>query len=148
MKKLIYLAMMLTGLSAYASTDPDVNAKVLKAFHETFTNASNVIWSEVEDNGYKANFEMSQIQVRALYDTDGNLLETVRYYDERALPVNIVAGIKKQYPGKKIFGVTEISTDNDIAYHVTLRDEKNWYVVKSDPYANITLSKKFKDANQ
>lgn len=146
MKKLIYLAAMLIGLSAYAAPDPDVNEKVLKAFRETFIGASNVVWTSM-DESYKANFEMSQIQVRAIYDTDGNLLETVRYYDEKTLPLNIVSNVKKRYPGMQIFGVTEISTENDMAYHITLKDAKNWYVVKSDPYANLVQTKKFKDAS-
>lgn len=143
---MIYLVVLLTGLSAAAATPPDVNEKVLKAFKETFLDASNVTWTEME-NSYKANFTQSEIQVRAIYDSEGNLLETVRYYDEKTLPPNITARIKKNYAGKEIFGVTEVSSENEIIYHVTLKDEKNWYVVKADPYGQLELTKKFKDAN-
>lgn len=142
---MLYLAVLLTGLSAAAAPPPDVTEKVLKAFSETFTDASNVVWSEQEKN-FKATFLLSEIRVRAVYDREGNLLQTVRYYDEKGLPPNIVASVKKRYAGKSIFGVTEISSDTDIAYHVTLKDEKNWYVVKSDPYGNLEQTKKFKDA--
>lgn len=145
MKKMIYLAVLLTGLTAAAATPPDVTEKVLKAFNETFTDAKNVTWTETENN-YKANFSQSEIQVRAIYDGEGNLLETVRYYDEKNLPPNIVAKLKKSYAGKTIFGVTEISSEFELSYHVTLRDAKNWYVVKSDPYGQLELTKKFKDA--
>ena len=147
MKKLIYLAVMLTSLSAYAAAPPEVNEKVLKAFKETFSEARNVTWTEMEDS-YKADFKMSQAQVRAFYDNDGNLLETVRYYDEKMLPLNIITSVKKKYPGRQIFGVTEISAEGDIVYHITLRDGENWYVVKADPYANLMQTKKFKDASK
>ena len=82
MKKLIYLAVLLISISATAATPPEVSEKVLKAFRETFTNAENVVWNE-EDNHCQAFFNQSEIQVRALYDNDGNLLKTTRNYGER-----------------------------------------------------------------
>ncbi|HEX7903333.1 MAG TPA: hypothetical protein VF487_05600 [Chitinophagaceae bacterium] len=147
MKKLIYLAVMLIGLSATAATPPEINEKVLKAFKQTFTDAENVTWKELDNSSYQANFKLSEIQVRAMYDNDGNLLETVRYYGERNLPPNILARLKKKYAGKEIFGVTEVSSDTDVSYHISLKDEKNWYTIKSDPYANLQQTDKFKRAD-
>ena len=47
MKRIIYLALLLTGFVATAAPAPDkVNEKVLKAFSETFTTAQNVTWHE------------------------------------------------------------------------------------------------------
>lgn len=147
MKKLIYLAVMLISLSATAATPPEINEKVLKAFKQTFTDAENVTWKELDNSSYQANFKLSEIQVRAMYDNDGNLLETVRYYGERNLPPNILARLKKKYAGKEIFGVTEVSSDADVSYHISLKDEKNWYTIKSDPYANLQQTDKFKRAD-
>jgi hypothetical protein len=144
MKKLIYLAVLLTGLSA-AATPPEISEKVLKAFKETFGTPENVTWKEM-DNSVQANFKLSEVQVRAIYDNEGNLLETVRYYGEQTLPPNILSKLKKKYSGKEVFGVTEISSDQDLAYHITLKDEKNWYTIKSDPYANFQQTAKFKRA--
>lgn len=146
MKKLIYLAVMLISLSATAATPPEISEKVLKAFKQTFTDAENVTWKEL-DNSCQANFKLSEIQVRAMYDNEGNLLETVRYYGERNLPPNILARLKKKYMGKEIFGVTEVSSDTEVYYHISLKDEKNWYTVKSDPYANLQQTDKFKRAD-
>jgi hypothetical protein len=147
MKKFIYLAVMLTGLAATAATPPEVNEKVLKAFKSTFTDAEDVTWKELDNNNSQANFKLSEIQVRALYDNEGNLLETVRYYGERNLPPNILARLKKRYTGKVVFGVTEISSENEIAYHITIKDEKHWYTIKSDPYGNLQQTDKFKRAD-
>ena len=147
MKKLIYLAVMLIGLSATAATPPDeVNEKVLKAFKATFAAAEEVTWKEL-DNSVQANFKMNQIIVRAMYDNEGNLLETVRYYGEDNLPPNIIAKLKKRYAGKIVFGVTEVTSDSEVAYHITLKDEKYWYTVKSDPYSNLQQTDKFKRAD-
>ena len=146
MKKILFVAVLLAGLSASASTPPEVSEKVLKAFKETFTSAEEVTWKEL-DNSCQVNFKINQITVRAMYDNDGNLLETVRYYGESNLPPNIIAKLKKKYAGKEVFGVTEITSDSDVAYHITLKDEKHWYTVKSDPYANLQQTDKFKRAD-
>ena len=106
-----------------------------------------MVWNESE-NTVQANFKVNEIQVRAIYDNEGNLLETVRYYGEKNLPPNIIARLKKKYNGKEIFGVTEISSENDLSYHITLKDDKNWYTVKSDPYANLQQTDKFKRAEE
>lgn len=145
MKQVFYLAVMLISLSVSAATPPDVNQKVLKAFNTTFINAEDVTWKEME-NSVQANFKLSQIQVRASYDHDGNLLETVRYYGEQNLPPNILDKLKKRYTGKTVFGITEISSDNEVSYHISLKDEKFWYTVKSDPYGSLQQTDKFKRA--
>jgi hypothetical protein len=146
MKKLVYLAVLLISLSASAATPPEINEKVLKAFKTTFTDAQDVTWKELE-NTCQANFKLSDIQVRAMYDNEGNLIETIRYYGEKTLPPNILARLKKRYSGKDIFGITEISSENEVTFHITMKDEKNWYVVKSDPYANLQQTDKFRRAD-
>jgi hypothetical protein len=147
MKKFLYLAVLLIGVSAAAATPPDeISEKVLKAFKATFTSAEEVTWKEL-DNSCQANFKMNQITVRAMYDNEGNLLETVRYYGENNLPPNIIAKLKKRYASKEVFGVTEVTSDSEVAYHITLKDEKHWYTVKSDPYANLQQTDKFKRAD-
>jgi len=145
MKKVLYLVVLLTGLSANASTPPEINEKVLKAFNQTFTEAENVRWRE-EDNRCQAVFTVSEILVRAVYDNEGNLLQTVRHYSEKHLPSTIFAKLKLKHAGKEIFGVTEIATDNELAYHVVLKDEKNWYWMRSDAYGNLELTQKLKRA--
>lgn len=137
---------MLISITATA-TPPEISEKVLKAFKETFANAEEVTWKEM-DNSCQANFKVSEVQVRAVYDNEGNLLETVRYYGEKNLPPNILARMKKKYAGKEIFGVTEISSDSEISYHVTLKDDKNWYTIKADPYGNTQQVDKFKRADK
>jgi hypothetical protein len=143
MKKVLYLFTMLIGLSAIAATPPEVNEKVIKAFNETFTEAENVSWKEM-DNSYLANFTISEIAVRAIYDNEGSLLETVRYYEGKNLPSNILAKLKSKQPSKEIFGVTEIVTATEVAFHIVLKDNKNWYWFKSDPLGNLELTQKLK----
>lgn len=148
MKKIIYLAFLLTGFVATAAPAPtEINEKVLKAFKETFTAAQDVSWHEYEEYA-QVNFVVDKIQIRAQYAEDGRLLRTIRYYSERELLPNVVAKLKKKYAGKEISGVTESSSDDEVSLVINIKDENNWYIVKSDVYGNLQQTEKFKRADK
>ena len=145
MKKIIVFVCLFAALGAAASTPPEVNEKVLKAFESTFVKAKDVVWHEMS-NYYEAHFKQSEIATRAFYDMNGNLLRTTRYYSEENLPINVLTKIKKKYVGQSIHGVTEIASEEEVKYHVVLQDEKNWYIVIADSWGALELSKKYKKA--
>ena len=145
MKKLIILTCLFATLSVAASTPPEVTEKVLKSFNETFMKATDVVWYETQ-NLYEASFKQSEIISRAIYDKEGNLLKTTRYYSQENLPINILTKLKKKYAGKSVYGVTELSTEDEVSYHITMQDETTWYVIKADNFGNLELSLKFKKA--
>jgi hypothetical protein len=148
MKKLFLLASIAISVIASASIAPsEISEKVLKAFKETFTTATDVTWHEYE-NVYQANFKQAEVQIRAQYDGDGKLLRTIRYYGESQLMPNIVARLKKKYGDKEIFGVTETTSDQEVSFVINLKDENNWYIVKSDVYGNLEQTDKFKRADK
>lgn len=145
MKKLIIFTCLFAALSATASNPPEVSEKVLKAFSETFMKATEVVWHEVQ-NLYEASFKQSEVISRAIYDQDGNLLRTTRYYSQENLPINILTKLQKRFAGKSVYGVTELSTDDEVSYHITMQDEKNWYIIKADNWGYLELEKKYKKA--
>lgn len=147
MKRIIYLAFLLTGFVAVAAPAPsDINEKVLQAFKQTFTAAQNVTWHEYD--GYtQANFDVEKVQVRAQYASDGKLIRTIRYYSEKELLPNIVARLKKKYANKEIAGVTESSSDDEVSFVINLKDATHWYIVTTDVYGNAQHIEKFKRAD-
>jgi hypothetical protein len=148
MKKLFVFAVLLTGLAATAAPKPEeVNEKVLKAFKAAFSAAQDVSWQEYSDYA-QANFRQDDIQVRVQYDDNGKLLRTTRYYTEKQLMPNIVSKLKVKYEGAVIAGVTESTSDEEISFVINLKDEENWYIVKSDVYGNLQLTQKFKRADK
>ncbi|MDP4264715.1 MAG: hypothetical protein Q8941_19465 [Bacteroidota bacterium] len=148
MKKVILFAALLVSIVAGAAVKPsEVSEKVLQAFKETFTQAKDVVWHEYEDV-YQANFKQDEIQIRAEYDHDGALIKTIRYYGEKQLLPNVLARLKKKYGTKEIFGVTETTSDSEVSFLITLRDDKDYFVVKSDVYGNLDLTEKFHRADK
>ena len=145
MKKLIILSCLFAALSTKAFSPPEVNEKVLKAFSETFMKATDVVWHEVK-NFYEASFKQSEIISRVIYDQDGNLVRTTRYYSQENLPINILTKLQKRFAGKSVYGVTELSSEDEISYHITMQDEKNWYIIKADNWGSLELQQKYKKA--
>src|SRR5678810_1278960 len=145
MKKLIILTCLFATLSVAASNPPEVSEKVLKAFNQTFMKATDVVWHETQ-NFYEASFKQSEIISRAIYDAQGNLLRTTRYYSQENLPIHILTKIQKRYTGKSIYGVTELYSGDGVSYYITLQDDTHWYVVESDSWGSLEQTKKFKKA--
>jgi len=146
MKKTIFAFLAFISFSAIAAGPrPEINQQILNSFTQTFSYAEDVVWQE-DNHLYQANFWQGGINIRARYDDQGNLLETIRYYFEKQLPPVVLAKVKKKYTGKSIFGITEISSDENTTYYITLQDEKNWYTVKSDIYGNLQRFDNFKKA--
>jgi hypothetical protein len=147
MKKLILcLSTVLCSLTLLAAAPADeINAKVLAAFEASFKGASEVVWNQTQ-NAYEVKFKHNEIQTRVTYDTEGSIVKTMRYYQEEQLPMLIRAKITQRYAGKKIFGVTELSADDELNYYVILEDAKHWTTIKCDSYGNTSIYKKMKKA--
>jgi hypothetical protein len=56
----------------------------------------------------------------------------------------ILSRIQKQYPGKKVFGVTEVSNvDDGMKFYVVLEDATRWYELTVDQSGYMAVTKKF-----
>jgi hypothetical protein len=75
------------------------------------------------------------------------LLKTIRYYKEKQLLPNIVSKLKQRFTGKEIGGITETSSDEEVSFVINLKDDKHWYIVKSDVYGNLQQVEKYKRAD-
>ena len=99
MKKIIFvLTTMLASATLFATTPPEVNQKVLKAFEETFKQPKDVVWHEYE-NFYEVDFKQGEIKTLVRYDSDGNITGTTRYYFESELPPDHYFQAKTKIPG-------------------------------------------------
>ena len=131
----------LSALSAKA----DVSQKVLQSFHAVFSKATNINWVEYQDH-YFVSFNQNDVLIKANYDIAGNIINSMRYYKEQHLPLNILCKLKKTYPSKTVDIVTEISSEEGTAYFIQLKDDKGWTILKSDEAGDFEIADKFKKA--
>lgn len=144
MKKIMMFVAIVFAFSFKAMAD-DPSQKVLDAFHKTFPDVKDVAWTE-NRHSYEVKFKQNEIISKVTYDLDGNIVNTLRYYYEQNLPLLVLSKVKNKFNGKKIFGVTEESSDNGTFYHIILEDEKHWVNITADSYGSIRVDKKYNKA--
>ena len=144
MKKILVTLVVMAAVS-FSYANPPVNEKVLKVFSSVFPSVQNAKWYEYE-NYYEAYFDRDDIKCRVRFDLNGKVLSTIRYYGEKNVSPFLKAKLAQKYPGKTIFGVTEVNSDYELAYNVVLEDEKGWMHVKSDGAGLLEVTDKFKKA--
>lgn len=144
MKKTIitFGCVFLIAAFSFASTPSE---KVLKIFNATFISAIDVRWNDHEDY-YDVSFVQFGIRTNVRYDKEGNFLSSLRYYSEQNLPVNVVCQIKKYYPNKKVFGVTEVTNSEEINYYIKLVDDKHWITLKASGNGHLIVIEKYRKA--
>jgi hypothetical protein len=146
MKKVFIVAVAAClSISLYASPT-DVSEKVLKIFKQSFSSAKDVKWTESASN-YSVSFLLSGIQSKVVYDKEGNIVSSIRYYSPQYLPMNVYRSLLKKYENKKLFGVTEVAVEENIVYYVKMYDEKYWYTVKTDNSGGLQITEKLKRAD-
>lgn len=143
MKKILLAAIVFA--SSFSAMADDPTGKVLEAFNKTFPNVKEVAWTENEQS-YEVKFKQNEVLSKITYDKDGNILRALRYYYEQNLPLLVLSKVRSKYSDKKIFGVTEESSEEGTFYHIILEDEKHWLNITADSYGGIKLDKKFNKA--
>jgi hypothetical protein len=129
MKKL-FISMVCTCMLVITSLANTPNEKVLKAFESAFMQAENVHWTDYTDY-YEVSFSLPKLRATIRYDQDGKQLNAKKYYDETGLPAQVQAVLKNKFPGKTIYGVTEITEPGKrVLYYVKMQDDQNWITVK------------------
>jgi hypothetical protein len=136
----------LSGPASDGARTYTISDKLLQAFKQAFPDAQQVKWAEMEDK-YMVNFKQGEILTKIEYDKEGNFLNSIRYYSEKNLPVNLLVRLQKKYTDKKVFGVTEVTSDNVVEYFIKLEDANNWITVKSNGDGNMQVVEKYKKAD-
>lgn len=144
MKKILFagLVILFSATSAFATRLPGVTTKVLKVFREAFPEVKETSWYNFDDY-YEVYFKIDETSsCRIDYSPEGTVLSTTRYYTGEKLSPVIRAKINEKYLGKDIFGVTEISNNDKLTYHIVLQDSKYWYNIEADATGSCRLEKK------
>jgi len=141
---ILLYSLILSG-NSFTFAMSNINEKLVRSFKETFPNAVQVMWTELPE-AYLVNFVENGIRSRIVYDKNGNFLSSTRTYLSNDLPYYILISIKKKYPEKRIFGVTELASGTTTEYYIKMEDSKVWTTIKIDKCGNLELVEKYKKA--
>jgi hypothetical protein len=120
-----------------------INEKLLVSFKEHFPNAEQVAWVELPET-YVVNFVDHGVRSHIVYDKDGGFISSTRYCQEQDLPHYDLNQLKKYYPGKSIFSVTEMKNDSGVEYYVKLEDDKSWMTVHIEIDGNFNVVERYR----
>jgi hypothetical protein len=146
MKKTFAILILLLATTV-SFANPPVTEKVLKQFTATFPAVQDAKWFEGE-NHYDVYFEKEKTKYHIRYDLNGKIVSTRNYYTGDKLCPFMKAKVTEKYPGKSIFGVTEITNNEEMFCVINLEDAKSWTTIRVDAVGQITeLEKMTKSGN-
>lgn len=127
-----------------AAAGPDIeNKKARETFQLLFKDATQVQWFAAQEYTV-AGFSNGGITVKAFFDRNGELTQTLRYYKASQLPALITYHIKKQFARFEIFGVTELAKPSGTSYTIILDGEKDWIRLIMNENGQVQSKKKFR----
>jgi prenyltransferase beta subunit len=146
MKKIIFLGLILAcSVATFATTLPDAPDKILKIFHRDFPNVQNQSISLVGDS-YMVYFknEDERTAYRVYYNTNGDILQTIKYYSAENLSPFIRSRVNSKYKDKTITSVTDVTNSSGHFYQIVMEDSKSWIYLDVNEKGSIQVQKRLK----
>lgn len=141
MKKIILTLTIALGSFAAFANETNVNTEVLKAFNSQFTDATAVNWTSGA-GFYKASFVYNEQHVTAFYSLNGDMLGMARNISSLDLPMNLQTSLKKDYAGRWISELFELSNEEGTSYYITLEQADTQLILKSTNGSKWSVYKK------
>ncbi|QMU31241.1 hypothetical protein [Adhaeribacter radiodurans] len=150
MKKVLYTALLVTGLSVstFAADDYRYNkeAKVSTSaqaqFNDLYSRATNVSWT-VTDKFQKAFFTLDGVTMTAFYDLNGDHIATTQPGKLEQLSETALSRISKAYKGYEVGKVIEYNSTSTV-YFVELRKGERELLVRVTPDNSVYFFKQIK----
>ena len=143
MKLLIIALSLFTTVLAktgYAN-ETVITPVVLNNFQNSFADANNVSWSEV--NGmYKARFYVNKQFITGYYNVDGDLVAMIKNISTSELPKSLQASLRNSIGQFWITDLFEIINEDGKSYYITLENADSQVVLKSESNKKWSVYKK------
>jgi hypothetical protein len=147
MKKLatvLAATVMLLSASAFTkeSNDTKATTKVEKSFKTDFSKAENATWRKIGDV-FIANFLLDDVELEAAYNSDGELVGTLKKVQAQDLPLAVNLAIAKKYNGYEVAKkAEEITFEKQTSYYINVSNGKEILKLKCSVNGELTVDKK------
>lgn len=124
MKKMLFVATVLSCTFASCSTQTKTPDAVEAAFNQKFPNASKVKWGKENPHEYEAEFEWKGEKHSANFNDSGDWLETESPISFTQLPDDVTTAFNASHKKAKIKVVAKIETSNGITkFEIEFKNE-------------------------
>jgi hypothetical protein len=150
MKKLFIAGIaLLLAAASFADTITNVDDKLLRAFSNNFPRAEQISWQEFS-NTYVVSFVEKGIRSRITYEKNGSIANIIRYYEAVHLPVQLRLAVTRDFPGKSVLGVVEVSATVgeylNTVYFIKMETDSAYLTIKMDGDGNSEITEKLRKA--
>ena len=146
MKNLIVsLAVVLTtGFTPALANGTDTDPRAEKIFANQFPGAQNVKWTRLDDGYLRVTFVLNGIGAESFFDSDAELLGTVRNLFYSQLPLAVLQTIDNRFGQTALIEVKEITNSDGTSYRVVFEQKDRKYSIRVNSIGEITELKKLK----
>lgn len=140
---ILCLLLPLAQMHARAGSAPrTVHEKLINELKATTALAKKTYWNEAVDRSF-AHLKEHEVVSETEYDVNGNFIASEKYYKSAdLLPRHLASELRKKFPDKTIFGITEITTETETSYYIKLEDSKKWLTVKGSSNGFMSVVEK------
>ena len=148
MKNLIVLvlAFALISFSAFSQKTPPEVVKI--EFAKKYATAQSVKWDNEEQNEWEAEFTMDGKKMSAAFDNAGQWMETETAISVKDLPVAVVNGLDKDYPGYKKSDISIFENSKFKGFELTLKKGEASIEVQIDNNGKVIKKSDLKETDE
>ena len=149
MKNLFVLFILLTlgAFSLRAQAGAEVPASVKQQLATRFPDVKKAKW-KVEDQMFEAEFKRNGVQMSALFDATGNLLEQESEISKKQLPAAVTSYVAAKYAGYKIEEASRLERDGKIFYELEIEAKESDLELLFDSAGNFVSEVKEADDDE
>ena len=150
MKKLLMLfagIALVISISAANQKDAKIPAMAKGGFAAKFPSAQKAKWSIEKPGVFEVEYVLSGVESSALFDAEGNLLETETEIKERELPVTVKATLARDFKGYKLDEI-EKATDSKgtVSFEMEAAKGKEKLEISFDKTGKLVSKEPLKEA--
>lgn len=123
---------------------PAEEPSVEKVFRQLFAGASNVSWSKEEGSLLKASFLWGDHHTIAYFDSNGNLLGSIRGLFFAQLPLSVIRSVNSKFGDHIVIEVREISNETGVSYTLMTEYKDKKYKLRLDSLGGVIEKEKIK----
>ena len=139
---LFTLSLIVIGFCANAQklTESQAPANVMKTFKARYPSIHEAKW-EKEDVNYESNFRINKLETSAIFDSEGNLIETETEIPKSSLPKAVSDAVVRDYADHKIEETAKIDKNGIITYEVEVeKGEKSFDLIYDEKGKFLTTT--------
>ena len=138
----VFAVFFIIGCAQKNGSKVEIPSVVLNAFKAEFDNPENSEW-EMKGNDFEVEFDIAEVEHKALLDGDGKLLKYKKDITQADLPEAVVAILEAEFSDKKFDDFELLNINGEEYYQIeideTLRDKNIVFTATGENATDIPV---------